>query len=59
MLALETRPCSECLHFKSMLGGFPICKKKHMGVTSDMLITYKVEDGTCFELKGIGTTESA
>lgn len=50
MLEIETRPCSKCLHYKSMPSGFPICKKKLMGVTPSMLVTFKVEEGTCFEL---------
>jgi hypothetical protein len=57
MLATETRPCSECKNFRSMLDGFSICNKKLMGVTTNMLVTYKVEEGSCFELKGIGTNE--
>lgn len=57
MLASETRPCSECEQYMRLLMGFPICKKKLMGVTADLLVTYKVEEGTCFELKDIGTTE--
>lgn len=57
MLASETRPCSECEQYMRPLMGFPICKKKLMGVTADLLVMYKVEEGTCFELKDIGTTE--
>lgn len=50
-LTTETRPCSECKNFRPHLGGFPTCRKKLMGVTANMLVTYKVAEGTCFEKK--------
>jgi hypothetical protein len=57
MLVTETRACSECLHFKNHITGFPTCKKKLMGVTANMHVTYKAEEGSCFEVKGIDSTE--
>lgn len=47
----ETRKCGSCKHFKldfnaNVMG---ICKKKLMTVTSTMLVTFKNDDGTCFE----------
>lgn len=48
-LKLEDRPCKACKQFKPMLDGSSICRKKLMGVVPDMLVTFKVEDGTCFE----------
>jgi len=47
----ETHTCFLCIHFKRPITGFPICTKKLMGVTKDMFVTYKTENGTCFELK--------
>jgi hypothetical protein len=48
---LESRQCNECIHFKAIPYNIPICKKKLMGVTTDMHVTYKVTEGTCFEPK--------
>lgn len=48
-LIVEERPCSECKHYFRPITGFPICRKKHMGVTADMRVTYKADSGTCFE----------
>lgn len=48
-LVTETRPCGECEHFKDM-GKFyiPICKKKLMGVTRGMHVSFKRTEGTCW-----------
>jgi hypothetical protein len=53
----ETRPCSECAHFKRPAMGLPICKKKLMSVIPSMLVTYEVEEGTCFDPKDSDSTE--
>ena len=54
MLKMEERPCCECAHFKPRIGGFPTCRKKLMGITANMLVTYKESAGTCFEAKEAG-----
>lgn len=51
MLEVETRTCSDCNNYERPITGFPICKKKLMGVTANMLVTYKSVEGTCFEEK--------
>jgi hypothetical protein len=48
---LETRPCKDCGQFIPKPYDIPICKKMLMGVTSDMLVSYRKDKGTCFEEK--------
>jgi hypothetical protein len=47
----EDHTCSECLQFQVVTGEIPICKKKLMAVISEMHVTYKIDEGTCFEVK--------
>lgn len=44
----EKRKCCECRNFKDM-GPIPICTKKLMGVTRNMHVCYRIDEGTCFE----------
>lgn len=46
---VEEHTCSECLQFEAITGNIPICKKKLMSVAPEMHVTYKDEEGTCFE----------
>lgn len=54
---VHDRPCGECHWFKPMPHQIPICRRHHMGVTADMLVTYKIaadgpsetQGGLCFE----------
>lgn len=48
-LILETRPCRECKCSKRVSYGYMICTKKLMGVLPNMLVTFDVTKGTCFE----------
>jgi hypothetical protein len=56
----ETRPCSECTHYKTHTDMWPHCSKKLVNVTSTMLAHYYAKDGTCFERakESILTTET-
>lgn len=47
----ETRPCRRCRHFCDIRGDIPVCKKKLMGVTSNMYVSYDIRLGTCFEYR--------
>lgn len=38
----------ECIHHNRVISG-SICMKHLMGVVPTMLVTYKIENGTCFE----------
>jgi hypothetical protein len=51
MYVSETHYCSECNHYRRDNYDIPICIKKLMGVTSNMLVYYKQSEGTCFEQK--------
>lgn len=46
---VETRGCGDCKHCKDCGGNYHSCKPHLMRVTPDMRVTYKVEDGTCWE----------
>lgn len=48
VLEVETRPCKNCLNYRKLVDG-SVCRKMLMGVTPNMLVTYWVEKGTCFE----------
>lgn len=53
-LIQETRPCSNCRYFQprkenQVVISSPLCIKKNMWVTDDMLVSFKEEEGTCFE----------
>lgn len=50
-LITETRPCGDCKHIRIKPAQFPYCKKKLMGVTETMLVSYNEKDGSCFEVK--------
>ncbi len=52
-LALETRSCGECKNFKLDHGAnvMGTCCKKLMSVISTLQITYKPEQGSCFEFE--------
>lgn len=43
---VETRQCQDCTHYIYIRGG--ICQRHNMCVTPDMLVTFKIEEGTCF-----------
>jgi len=45
---VETRPCSGCRHYRKPFGG-SICVRHLMVVTPSMLVTFGVDDGTCWE----------
>lgn len=49
-LMQETRPCKDC-RFMSIKSGQPICTKKWMGVLADMRVTFKANEGSCFQPK--------
>ncbi len=44
----EDRPCKGCKHSKEDLHGW-LCTKHLMGITPEMHVTYKKEEGTCYE----------
>jgi hypothetical protein len=47
---VETRPCSGCQHYrKAVLGS--ICVRHLMTVVPDMLVTFEIEKGSCWESK--------
>lgn len=50
-LLTETNPCGLCKHYHKKEGDnlIGICQAKLMFVTSDMLVTFKSIQGTCFE----------
>ncbi|MDB5687760.1 MAG: hypothetical protein JWR77_2349 [Rhizorhabdus sp.] len=59
-LAVHDRPCGECRHHLRIgptgFGGSSICRRHHMAVTPNMLVSYHVEPdplrglpGLCFE----------
>jgi hypothetical protein len=43
---VETRPCNGCHHYFYSMGGG--CRKHLMAVTPDMLVTFKISEGTCW-----------
>lgn len=47
---VETRECQFCTHYFNSVG-YKGCKKHLMAVTPTMLVTFKVEQGTCFRNK--------
>jgi predicted RNA-binding Zn-ribbon protein involved in translation (DUF1610 family) len=50
VLEIDHRECQHCRNFKNMgMFEIPICKKKLMGVTRTMHVTYYVKDGSCWE----------
>ena len=56
VLEEETRKCSNCKHYKKLHDG-SICTKKLMSLIPDMFVTYKVDEGTCFEQPDIIKTD--
>ncbi len=44
---VDTRPCSGCAHFCSGLNG-SVCRRHLMRVVPDMLVTFKLSEGTCW-----------
>jgi hypothetical protein len=50
-LVAETRVCGNCKNFKLDVGAnvMGTCSKKLMIVISSMYVTYKIEEGSCFE----------
>lgn len=48
--SLEARTCDGCAHFRDMgVGDIPICRKLLMAVGRNMRVTFRDEDGTCWE----------
>lgn len=45
---VETRQCAGCKHTKRLLDGW-MCSKHYMIIVPSLHVTYKIEDGTCFE----------
>lgn len=44
----ESRPCSECVHFKYCKDGWVSCNKHKVTITRNMHVWYKIKEGTCF-----------
>ena len=61
LLRTETRPCGDCFWFRTVKdyqgGDIHLCKKKLMGVTKTMLVTYHAGWGTCWEDKTVKVKE--
>jgi len=50
VLEVETRTCEGCEHCKAVFAG-SVCKKHLMAVSPDMLVTFKIANGTCWQAK--------
>lgn len=48
-LVTETRSCCRCVNFVEKPFDIPICKKKHMAVSSNLKVTFKMSEETCFK----------
>lgn len=48
VLDVEERPCGECKHHKTDIHG-SFCSKLLMSIFPSMNVTYKVDEGSCFE----------
>uniref|UniRef100_A0A6M3XI70 Uncharacterized protein n=1 Tax=viral metagenome TaxID=1070528 RepID=A0A6M3XI70_9ZZZZ len=44
---VDTRPCSGCVHFSPVVGG-SVCSRHLMVVVPDMLVTFKLSEGSCW-----------
>lgn len=44
---VDTRPCSGCAHFSVVVGG-SVCRRHLMRVVPDMLVTFKLSEGSCW-----------
>ena len=49
VMDVESRPCKECKYHKRDIHGSS-CSKLLMSVYPEMHVTYKVDEGTCFEV---------
>ncbi|UNY40574.1 hypothetical protein KLER11_gp68 [Pararheinheimera phage vB_PsoM_KLER1-1] len=50
VLEVEVRPCGECVNYRESTIG-PYCDYQRMPVNKEMLVTFKLTEGTCFESK--------
>ena len=48
--AVDERECRDCGQYKRVVGG-SICSRHQMAVTSNMNVTYRIAEGSCFEAK--------
>ena len=46
---VETRSCGDCKHCREVFRGYS-CDHHHMAVSKQMLVTFRVVDGTCFNI---------
>jgi hypothetical protein len=47
---VETRPCGDCKYCSELFRGFT-CDHHRMIVSKQMFVTFKVSEGTCFNMK--------
>ena len=45
---VDDRECKDCIHFFKLLN-YTGCKRHLMAVIPEMHVTYKIEEGTCWE----------
>lgn len=48
--SVDHRECQDCSFSEKLIGGW-ICSKHLMGVAPDMHVTFKISEGSCFQLR--------
>lgn len=51
VFAVDDRECKDCTHHVRLMSG-SICRRHVMAVVPSMNVTYRIADGSCFELAG-------